>query len=221
MANKPVIMNSAARCRIIIDGKVIAYAFAVSYNISRNIIRVNTIGEYGNVAIQPGLYMPVRLQLRVHQLLPQEASQAILNTANNNETVVNGRADSTGQVDSSTETPHLGNGHPDKAQNNPDALNENMRNMFDPAKLLFTSTFDVEICQYFPVRDGSDNVVYAGITTLKDCRFDQRNINLPLGQLATKSLGCTGLLAVNKSPSVNADTGAVKPNEDKILEETD
>lgn len=205
MAGKPVVFNSGALIKIKVDGVTLAYALSMSYSISKQIIAPPIMGEYGIPSLATVRYNPVNGSLRIIKTAPQQSLDERVNGAN--ATKGASSSDSDAQVASSTPLLNLENGEAPSAV----GLTENTINSFDPAKVILSSTFDIEIVRAYPSPDGA--VVYNLMTTIKDCRFTTRGANIPLGQLVNETMGYTGILVVNYSPD-NATGG----NSDKILE---
>lgn len=207
MANKPITFTSGSLVKIKVDGVVVAYAVSVGYQISKQIIKPPILGEYGIPSMATALYNPVRGQLRVYQLAPKAARDSRKAIANANKEL---RADSTATVTDNTSTPLL------KIDDDNDSgligLNENLRNSFDPAKVILSSTFDLEIVRAYPSED--QTVVYNLMTLIKDCRFETRSVNVPLGNVVNKTLSFSGTLVVNFSPDDPTGT-----NSEKVLED--
>jgi len=209
MAKRPVTFTSGALIKILIDGEVLAYAQGISYSVSKQIAAPTVLGEYGIPSLTSVLYNPVRGQMRIIKLAPKKVLDLRKETAQANS---DNRYDGTTETSVNTSTPHQQLSS--DTQRSGIGTNENTRNSFDPAKVILSTTFDVEICQAYPSENPeTGDVVYNCITKVENCRFDSRSTSVALGQLVQENVGFTGTLV--QTFSENSPGGL---DNDKIVE---
>lgn len=207
MANKPVTFTSAPLVKIKLDGQLIAYAVSMGYSISKQIQAPQILGEYAAPSLISTFYNPVRGQLRILKLAPKASRDKKVALANANPGL---RADSRTGVTDNTSTPLTQ--IPDDIDGGILATSENLTNSFDPAKVILSSTFDIEIVRAYPSQDST--VIYNTLTTINDCRLETRNVQISMAQVVNESFSFVGTIAVNFSPNDASGTNA-----DKILED--
>jgi hypothetical protein len=206
MANKPVTFTTGSLIRVLLDGLHIANAISIGYSVTRGIQAPPILGNYVTPTLVPVSYQPVKVTLSILKTLPQSSINEKVNLANANSALSLDKSEVNANVSTPT-SPQL-----DTAQQGVIGTNQNTINSFDPAKVLLSSTFDLEISRAYPTAE--ENIVYNTITIIKDCRFDGRSGNISLGQIVREQISMTGTLLINYSP--NDPTGT---NKDKILED--
>lgn len=209
MSKRPVTFTSGALIKILIDGETLAYAQGISFSVSKQIAAPTVLGEYGIPSLTSVLYNPVRGQMRIIKLAPKRVLDLRQEVSQTN---AENRYDSVTEANVNTSTPHLQLSS--DTQSSMIGTNENTRNSFDPAKVILSTTFDVEICQAYPSENPeTGDVVYNTLTRVKNCRFDSRSMSVALGQLVQENVGFTGTLVQNFSE--NTPNGS---DNDKIIE---
>jgi hypothetical protein len=83
---------------------------------------------------------------------------------------------------------------------------ENLKKHLDPASVLASSTFDIEVWQMYPTTDTVADIgpklnnqgVLVKHFTVQNCRLNSRSASISAGQLLTESFSFTGTLLVSE-----------------------
>lgn len=205
MSNIPAIFMSGPRLKLKIDGVVVAHAVGFDISVRKTARHHHTLGEFGPVSIGTLLFNGVDGSLQIQQLNPFLANKVI-----STDTLKDQRPDSTTQVAGSTSNTHIATPDQLKVNNSLKNANDNLRNMFDPAKILLTSTFTIEVWQTYP--DGNGTICEVLQMTIEKARLNGHRMGLSLAQLTTVSFGFEGAYIKVLSPDL---TGK---NVDKVIE---
>jgi len=212
MAGQTPFFMSGPRLLIKIDGVKVAYAVGLDLRVSRNVQIVNTLGSFASVALQATMYNGVSGSMQIVRLMDTD-SRTSLNTA--------------GQAAKGGPTSPAVSSLPEKAltgisgnvvdqagtANSLITATENLKKHLDPASVLASSTFDIEVWQMYPTAetvDGKDpSLNNKGVLvkhfTVQNCRLNSRSASISAGQLLTESFSFTGTLLVSED---RADGGA-------------
>jgi len=194
MAKKPTTFTSGALVHIKIGDQILAYAVSVNFSVSKQVIGPPILGEYGVPSLTTTMYNPVSGSIRVLKLAPHDVLRAREEASKAN---IEAKADTGGGIKAQASTPM-------SLQNNSDSnsaigMSENTINMYDPAKVILSTTFDLDIYRAYPSPADPQGVVYQLKTQIVDCRFDSRSVNVPLGQIVNETVSFTGTLLINHS----------------------
>jgi hypothetical protein len=205
MAAQTPFFMSGPRLLIKVDGVKVAYAVGLDLRVSRNVQIVNTLGSFASVAIQATMYNGVSGSMQIVRLL-DSASRTSLNT----------NASATKAADKKTlqslPDPALtGLKNPATVEtvgtsNSTISATENLKRHLDPASVLASSTFDIEVWQMYPsnsaVASKTGSLNNEGVLvkhfTVQNCRLNSRSASISAGQLLTESFSFTGTLLVSE-----------------------
>ena len=196
MAGIPPIFMSGSRLKIKMDGIIIAHAVGFDINVQKVCRHNHTMGEFGVVSVQTLLFSGVTGSLQILQLNPSLLAAADVNALKEY------RPDNTGftvgrnviTTNATTE---------DKVINNSlKAANTNFKNMFDPAKILLTTTFDIEVWQNYP-NEGMTGTIPIKQIDIVRCRLTGQRLGLALAQLTQVTFGFEGSYAVISVPGAD------------------
>lgn len=220
MAGQTPFFMSGPRLLIKIDGVKVAYAVGLDLRVSRNVQIVNTLGSFASVALQATMYNGVSGSMQIVRLM-DKTSRTTLDAA--------GQATkdptSSPAVSSLPEKSLTGISGtvPDQAgtANSVITATENLKKHLDPASVLASSTFDIEVWQMYPTMDNveagkepslNNNGVLVKHFTVQNCRLNSRSASISAGQLLTESFSFTGTLLVSEDRAESerdaADTSA-------------
>lgn len=213
MADVLPLFSSAARMVIYINGKPLAYALGLSIASSWSVETVQVLGEFIAQSIEP-LYMPpVTGTLSVIELLTPQTQASMKAAANQKGNIANPNGTYTdlhkkGQVFAPSLDNTTGTGN--------NVLNmSNLYRHLDPASVLISQSFDLEVYMKVP-RIGMDSAGVINYTDLnsrdsleecliiKDCRITSKNISISPGALINVPLEFQGLLVQNSALSEGA-----------------
>lgn len=212
MSQRPL-FTSAPRLKLRIGANTIAYAIGFNVNVSIGQEPIYVIGEYGPVAIEPTMYNIVTGALQIVRLRSRDTLVAataadagsVVSTASNAQVAAKGAAAGAPTVNT--------------------VLNQqNLFRMLDPAQVLLTKSFDVDVYIRVPVISANVTVAAGGnvdpgsfsidlasnkmgnnileefnLMTVRDCRITSRNTNITMGSLVNEPLTFQGLLLLDQS----------------------
>lgn len=206
MAQTPFFM-SGPRLLLKIDGVKVAYAVGLDLRVSRNVQIVNTLGSFASVAIQATMYNGVSGSMQIVRLLDKDSRSSLVTAANaagkqkldpalsaTPEKALTGLDSSL--VDSQSAT-----------SNSVVAATENLKKHLNPASVLASSTFDIEVWQMYPTTDTveagkepslNNKGVLVKHFTVQNCRLNSRSASISAGQLLTESFSFTGTLLISE-----------------------
>jgi hypothetical protein len=205
MAAQTPFFMSGPRLLLKIDGVKVAYAVGLDLRVSRNVQIVNTLGSFASVAIQATMYNGVSGSMQIVRLIDL-ASRNIQKT---NATTA-GKQKTDPELSSLPEPALTGisGNKPDGAgtSNSLITATENLKKHLDPASVLASSTFDIEVWQMYPTTDTVANTdpklnnqgVLVKHFTVQNCRLNSRSASISAGQLLTESFSFTGTLLVSE-----------------------
>jgi hypothetical protein len=172
---------TAPRLRIKAGDSIIAYAVGMDIRFSVQIAPVTVIGELAPVALEPLMIGPVSGTMQIVRLGSSEATN--LKLTNGGVATVDG--------------------------SNPSNSILNQGNLFkqlDPAQILLTSTFDIEVYLWqqrdvngaAPTKDtiNAGKLVDVAWLKIQDCRLTGRSTNISMGQIVNEPVNFQGLLMV-------------------------
>ena len=208
MAQQTPFFMSGPRLLIKVDGQKVAYAVGLDLRVSRNVQIVNTLGSFASVALQATMYNGVSGSMQIVRLADADSRSKLRTSA--------GRAADT---DSTQPVPALsgikGN-VPDPAgtSNSLITATNNLKKHLDPASVLASSTFDIEVWQLYPtvaaeaangikVGELNNEGVLVKHFTIQNCRLNSRSASISAGQLLTESFSFTGTLLVSDDRKVD------------------
>ena len=208
MAAQTPFFMSGPRLLLKIDGVKVAYAVGLDLRVSRNVQIVNTLGSFASVSLQATMYNGVSGSMQIVRLLDVKSRTALEASAGAGKT-------------SSTDNELIGlkavsNNPTEATTNSLVAATANLKKHLDPASVLASSTFDIEVWQMYPTTDtkkaAGEQLNNEGYLvkhfTVQNCRLNSRSASISAGQLLTESFSFTGTLLVSedRTGSDNADT---------------
>lgn len=205
MAAQTPFFMSGPRLLLKIDGVKVAYAVGLDLRVSRNVQIVNTLGSFASVAIQATMYNGVSGSMQIVRLIDL-ASRNIQKT---NATTA-GKQKTDPELSSLPEPALTGiSGNTTGGAGTSNSLitaTENLKKHLDPASVLASSTFDIEVWQMYPTTDTVANTdpklnnqgVLVKHFTVQNCRLNSRSASISAGQLLTESFSFTGTLLVSE-----------------------
>ena len=205
MAAQTPFFMSGPRLLLKIDGVKVAYAVGLDLRVSRNVQIVNTLGSFASVAIQATMYNGVSGSMQIVRLIDSDSRTTQVENATKA-----GKQNTKSALSSLPEPALTGisGNTPDGAgtANSLIAATENLKKHLDPASVLASSTFDIEVWQMYPTTDtvaGTDpklnnKGVLVKHFTVQNCRLNSRSASISAGQLLTESFSFTGTLLVSE-----------------------
>lgn len=207
MAAQTPFFMSGPRLLLKIDGVKVAYAVGLDLRVSRNVQIVNTLGSFASVAIQATMYNGVSGSMQIVRLLDSDSRGKLVAAAN-----AAGKQSAAPSLSAAPESALTGINSPvtdsDSASSNSlVAATENLKKHLDPASVLASSTFDIEVWQMYPTTDtvetGKDpklnnKGVLVKHFTVQNCRLNSRSASISAGQLLTESFSFTGTLLISE-----------------------
>lgn len=205
MAAQTPFFMSGPRLLLKIDGVKVAYAVGLDLRVSRNVQIVNTLGSFASVAIQATMYNGVSGSMQIVRLLDSDSRTKMVDaaTAGKDPARVDGlksEPDPALTGISGATTGGVG------TANSLVTATENLKKHLDPASVLASSTFDIEVWQMYPTTDTvagkSASLNNQGVLvkhfTVQNCRLNSRSASISAGQLLTESFSFTGTLLVSE-----------------------
>lgn len=205
MAAQTPFFMSGPRLLLKIDGVKVAYAVGLDLRVSRNVQIVNTLGSFASVAIQATMYNGVSGSMQIVRLIDSESR-----TSQETNATAAGKQNATPALLSLPEPALTGiSGNTTGGAGTANSLvtaTENLKKHLDPASVLASSTFDIEVWQMYPTTDtvaGTDSKlnnqgVLVKHFTVQNCRLNSRSASISAGQLLTESFSFTGTLLVSE-----------------------
>ena len=205
MAAQTPFFMSGPRLLLKIDGVKVAYAVGLDLRVSRNVQIVNTLGSFASVAIQATMYNGVSGSMQIVRLLDSDSRTKMVEAATAGKDPA--RKDGLKSEPDPALTGISGavTGGAGTA-NSLVTATENLKKHLDPASVLASSTFDIEVWQMYPttdtVADKGASLNNKGILvkhfTVQNCRLNSRSASISAGQLLTESFSFTGTLLVSE-----------------------
>lgn len=212
MSQRPL-FTSAPRLKLRIGSQTIGYAIGFNVNVSVGVEPIYVIGEYGPVALEPTMYNIVTGAIQIVRLRSKEALTSSIAAAGP------GAVASSASQFKTTEV----SGQPGQTVNS--VLNQqNLFRMLDPAQVLLTKTFDIDVYIRVPVisqntaMENGQNITPTdfkidlqsnkesngileefNLMQIKDCRITSRNTNITMGTLVNEPVTFQGLLLLDNS----------------------
>jgi hypothetical protein len=205
MAAQTPFFMSGPRLLLKIDNVKVAYAVGLDLRVSRNVQIVNTLGSFASVAIQATMYNGVSGSMQIVRLLDSESR-----TAQETNAAAAGKQNTNSSLSSLPESALTGiSGNTTGGAGTANSLitaTENLKKHLDPASVLASSTFDIEVWQMYPTTNtvaGTDSKlnnqgVLVKHFTVQNCRLNSRSASISAGQLLTESFSFTGTLLVSE-----------------------
>jgi len=217
MSGQTPFFMSGPRLLIKVDGVKVAYAVGLDLRVSRNVQVVNTLGSFASVAIQATMYNGVSGSMQIVRLMDKESRSSYGgNFVNSEGGALTGEALENAKNDTLAKATPAGSlsGIPGTTGNESVsdtntivAATEKLKRHLDPASVLASSTFDIEVWQLYPTVDVVDdtklqptlnnNGVLVKHFTIQNCRLNSRSASISAGQLLTESFSFTGTLLVS------------------------
>ncbi len=212
MAGQTPFFMSGPRLLIKIDGVKVAYAVGLDLRVSRNVQIVNTLGSFASVAIQATMYNGVSGSMQIVRLMDSK-SRTALDTAGKATKATADAATITSLPEPALTGISGATTGGDGTANSLITATNNLKKHLDPASVLASSTFDIEVWQMYPTTETTDGKdpslnnkgVLVKHFTVQNCRLNSRSANISAGQLLTESFSFTGTLLVSED---RADGGA-------------
>jgi hypothetical protein len=205
MAAQTPFFMSGPRLLLKIDGVKVAYAVGLDLRVSRNVQIVNTLGSFASVAIQATMYNGVSGSMQIVRLLDSDSRTKIVEAATAGKDParkdgLKSEPDPALTGISGATTGGVG------TANSLVTATENLKKHLDPASVLASSTFDIEVWQMYPTTDTvagkSASLNNQGVLvkhfTVQNCRLNSRSASISAGQLLTESFSFTGTLLVSE-----------------------
>jgi hypothetical protein len=212
MSIRPL-FTSAPRLKLRIGSETIGYAIGFNVNVSVGVEPVYVIGEYGPVALEPTMYNVVTGAIQIVRLRSSESLTAALAASGAGALVSTAAAGKVAVKDGTA------------GQTTNSILNQqNLFRMLDPAQVLLTRTFDIDVYIRVPVIDQNSKLVNGenltpgdfqidlqsnkesngileefNLMTVKDVRITSRNTNITMGTLVNEPVTFQGLLLLDQS----------------------
>jgi hypothetical protein len=206
MAAQTPFFMSGPRLLLKIDGVKVAYAVGLDLRVSRNVQIVNTLGSFASVAIQATMYNGVSGSMQIVRLLDSDSRGKLVDAAN-----AAGKQKKDPALSALPEAALTGLNTPDvntqsSSSNSLITATENLKKHLDPASVLASSTFDIEVWQMYPtvgtVAGKESKLNNKGVLvkhfTVQNCRLNSRSASISAGQLLTESFSFTGTLLVSE-----------------------
>lgn len=214
MSSQLPFFMSGPRLVIKMDGQILAFAVGLDISVSRNVQTIYQFGQVGPVANQATLYNGVTGSMQIIKLADVQARQA--KSAGPAKANYQGNEKPNGSIGLPTtadgnvtagSTQNVSAGIQSTTNLDNSALNytSNMQRQLDPAQVLLSSTFDIEVWQSYPntVTITNNKPVANGYKTLKhftiaNCRLNSRGTSISPGSLTSESVGFVGTLLVSE-----------------------
>jgi hypothetical protein len=239
MSGQTPFFMSGPRLLIKIDGIKVAYAVGLDLRVSRNVQVVNTLGSFASVAIQATMYNGVSGSMQIVRLMDKESRSTYGgNFVDSEKKALTGAALTAAKSDTLAKASPAGSLSgiaSDKITNNSDSdtntivgATQTLQRQLDPASVLASSTFDIEVWQLYPTTDTvaatptTDTVAATPTTaaseklnnkgklvkhfTIQNCRLNSRSASISAGQLLTESFSFTGTLLISEDRDGIDDT---------------
>jgi hypothetical protein len=197
MSNIPALFMSGPRLKLVIDGVTVAHAVGFDVNVRKTARHFHTLGEFGPVSVGTLLFNGADGSLQIQQLNPFLVNKL----AGANATALKDQKTSDTDATSTTSNPHIATPTSLATNNSLKNANSNLRNMFDPSKILLTSTFVIEVWQAYPMADGTIKDIKQ--MEIHKCRLNGHRMGLSLAQLTTVTFGFEGTYAKVFAPDIN------------------
>jgi len=222
MSGQTPFFMSGPRLLIKIDGIKVAYAVGLDLRVSRNVQVVNTLGSFASVAIQATMYNGVSGSMQIVRLMDKESRSTYGgNFVDSEKNALTGLALAAAKNDTLAKASPAGSlsGIPSNNITNESNSDTNtivgatqtLQRQLDPASVLASSTFDIEVWQLYPTTDtvaatpttaASEKLNNKGKLvkhfTIQNCRLNSRSASLSAGQLLTESFSFTGTLLISE-----------------------
>jgi hypothetical protein len=134
------------------------------------------------------------------------------------ENIKSQRPDQTTGITTNPTNPHVTTPDQLKANNSLKNANENLRNMFDPSKILLTSTFTIEVWQAYPMADGTIKDIKQ--MEIVKCRLNGHRMGLSLAQLTTVTFGFEGAYVKVFAPGLDGVNVSKVIESDQVMNAT-
>lgn len=218
------LFTSAPRIKLLIDDVVAGYAIGFNLNISIDVQPVQVIGKFGPQSLEPTMYNIVTGTIQILKLVSgstfvdqAEAVGALLDSTQTGAAVVktldvNGNPQT--ELISSVQAQSVAN--PGTGDSNSLLGKASLATHLDPAKVLLSRTFDMNIKLLLPAADGiasispgSKNLATAfpkpdeeSWLRIKYCRLTSRNTSIANGQLVNEPCNFQGLIVTHAGPGL-------------------
>jgi hypothetical protein len=207
MAAQTPFFMSGPRLLLKIDGVKVAYAVGLDLRVSRNVQIINTLGSFASVAIQATMYNGVSGSMQIVRLLDSKSRTSLAASAKTAGKQTEDVALSAAPESALTGIKNAVADSDSASSNSLIAATENLKKHLDPASVLASSTFDIEVWQMYPTTETTAAVKTPSLNnqgvlvkhfTVKNCRLNSRSASISAGQLLTESFSFTGTLLVSE-----------------------
>lgn len=204
---------SGARIFIKVNGKTEVFGVASNISTSATVVKPNVLGQYGPAFIQKLQQGPVQGSFTILKVLNKTSRDNRKSVAQTSTDIQNGSLSpkTLGASASASVKSHTVNGNPYNPLDS--TLRESLNNspfteMFvdhmDPARVLLSTSQDIEIYHRYPTADGKfqDALLFK----VSNCRITSRSTSISSGSLVNESFNFTGLLLDDGSGTFSLDS---------------
>jgi len=220
---------SAPRCVLKVNGKPIGFAIGLSLNVRIDVQPVKILGEFIIQSLEPTAYLPVEATLQVVRLLSNPSQVAAAKAANANmPSTVSSTTVSEAKV--AVNTTQAASSVPNPGATGDTVLSQAaLYRHVDPASILLSQTFDIEIYLKVPniktidAKDTDKSIVLntaadpvkegevaapvapdveESFITIKDCRISSISTSISANELLVEPMEIMGRLLVNESVTI-------------------
>jgi len=221
---------SAPRCVLKVNGKPIGFAIGLSLNVRIDVQPVKILGEFIIQSLEPTAYLPVEATLQVVRLLSNPSQVAAIAVANANmPSTVSSTTVSEAKV--AVNTTQAASSVPNPGATGDTVLSQAaLYRHVDPASILLSQTFDIEIYLKVPniktiddKKDTNKSIVLntaaapakeGGVAapvapdveesfiTITDCRISSISTSISANELLVEPMEIMGRLLVNESVTI-------------------
>jgi hypothetical protein len=214
MSNLPVTFMSGPRLKLVLDGVTVAHCIGFNLSVRKTVRPVFTMGEFGPLSLQTMLFDGVEGSFQIQMLNPYIAQKV---PAAKSTDIQKQKAftDSGANIDYDTSPSHTAKKAADSklnVNNTAKNISDNVRYQFDAAKILLTSTFTIEVWQWYPDPDNAGSIKDIKQATIEKVRLSSCRTNISLAQLVDQAFTFTGAYCKVLSPALDGATV------DKIIE---
>jgi len=220
---------SAPRCVLKVNGKPIGFAIGLSLNVRIDVQPVKILGEFIIQSLEPTAYLPVEATLQVVRLLSTTSQAAAIEAANANmpstvsSTTVSKAKVAVNATQAASSVPNPG------ATGDTVLSQAALYRHVDPASILLSQTFDIEIYLKVPniktidAKDTNKSIVLntaaapdkegdvpapvapdveESFITITDCRISSISTSISANELLVEPMEIMGRLLVNESVTI-------------------
>jgi hypothetical protein len=213
MSNLQPIFMSGPRMKLILDGVTVAHCIGFNLNVRKTVRPVHTLGEFGPLSVQTMLFDGVEGSFQIQLLNPFIADKA---TAA--ESIASQRPDRSTGFGTTPNNTHVATADPLAVNNSVKNVSDNLKYMFDAAKILLTSTFVLEVWQSYPNPDSPGEIIDIKQLVVDKVRLSGIGTNISLSQLVSQNISFTGAYCKVLSPDLTGESIKKIIESDTILD---